>query len=342
MRIAVAFIIGVLVTSVIWPQDRNRGVHQTVPEKDQDDVVRINTRVVFVDVLVKDKRTNQPVSGLTADDFEILDNGRPRPISYFSREGNDRHRPLALLLILAPLDNDDRKDFQRPEIVNSLKTALNKLPPEDEVAVVLVWRDGDAHMLTELTRDRREVAAALENLPKSSNNKPFEKSIKIIQNLALSTAAQRPNSWVNAVLISDSVYLIEHKDRDALGTSLIRANVSFNALISGTDKFFKLFYPLLRAGEQAGVSWFDVPQYLAKHTGGDFVRPRNKQDYGRALERLIGNLTARYSLGFRLTEDELDDGQMNRLEVRVKSRDSQGKDRTLEVRARSGYYRRKQ
>ncbi len=62
-----------------------------------DDTVRVNTRVVFIDALVKDQKTNEPIRDLARADFQVLDDGKPRELSYFTREGDSR-RPLALLL----------------------------------------------------------------------------------------------------------------------------------------------------------------------------------------------------------------------------------------------------
>ena len=101
---------------------------------------------------------------------------------------------------------------------------------------------------------------------------------------------------------------------------------------------FKLFRPLLKGEEEFGASRYDVPQYIARRTGGDYVRPRRKRDYGSALERLIGDQAARYTLGFTLGENEQDDGTMHRLEVKIQTRDAQGKERRIEVSARQGYY----
>ena len=52
-------------------------------ENDDDDVVRITTKLVQVDVTVTD-RSGNPVTNLTADDFEITENGRPQKINNFS------------------------------------------------------------------------------------------------------------------------------------------------------------------------------------------------------------------------------------------------------------------
>ncbi len=54
------------------------------------DMVRIKTRVVFVDALVKDKKTNQPIRDRALEKFRVRDDGKPRTLSYFSRDGLTR------------------------------------------------------------------------------------------------------------------------------------------------------------------------------------------------------------------------------------------------------------
>ena len=59
-----------------------------------EDTIRIKTRVVFLDALVKDKKTSLPISDLTSANFEVLDEGKPRniPISRAKvRHGNRSH-----------------------------------------------------------------------------------------------------------------------------------------------------------------------------------------------------------------------------------------------------------
>ena len=95
-----------------------------------EDTIRIKTRVVFLDALVKDKKTNLPISTLAQENFEVLDNGKTRPLSYFTREGQAR-KPLALILIL-DLRNDGAGRFlKRPEIIKAMKEQLAKLPAGD-------------------------------------------------------------------------------------------------------------------------------------------------------------------------------------------------------------------
>ena len=61
-----------------------------VRAQEVEDTIKIKTRVVFLDALVKDKKTSLPISDLTSANFEVFDNGKPRNISYFTREGEAR------------------------------------------------------------------------------------------------------------------------------------------------------------------------------------------------------------------------------------------------------------
>src|SRR5690242_12467092 len=106
-----------------------------VRAQEVEDTIRIKTRVVFLDALVKDKKTSLPISSLAQDNFEVLDNGKTRAISYFTREGQAR-KPLALILILDLRDDGAGRFLKRPEITKAMEEQLAKLPAGDEVAIM--------------------------------------------------------------------------------------------------------------------------------------------------------------------------------------------------------------
>jgi VWFA-related protein len=311
-----------------------------------EDVVRIRTRVVFLDVLVTDRRTNTPVTDLKSDDFEVFDNDRLRRHTYFSRNGERPDRPLALVLILAPIDERAGKSLQNPALLKSIASALTKLPREDEVALMFSRWGGlvPPQTLVAFTRDRAQIVEALVRLqsfiqPQPASSKPPGESRKALEEPLLAMVSERPDSQVAVIMATDSVYQMTRLERDEIATRLLKRNVTFNALLTGTDKFFSLAYPLLKpASDTLGVSLYGVPGYLARQTGGEEVRVRRAEDYGAALEQLIGDLSARYSLGFTLDEGEPDDGLIHRLKVKVTARDGQGKKRQLKVTTRQGYY----
>lgn len=306
--------------------------------------IRIRTQLVLVDVLVKDQQSNAPVTDLKSKDFEIIDNGRARQHTYFSPSGERSDRPLALVLTLAPIDEGARNSLQNPAILKSFATALASLPPEAEVAVMYSWWGGilPPQSLVAFTRDRSQVAAALAKLP-SFNPPPITVGIRgrthpTLEETLLTVVSDRPNSQVAVVMVTDSIYQLASLERDEMAARLLRNNVTFNALITGTDKFFLLSYPLLKpASDVLNLSLYGVPRYLAQQTGGEEVRVRKLEDYGAALEQVIRHLLSRYSLGFTLAEGESDDGRMHQLKVNVTARDARGKKRKLKVITRQGY-----
>ena len=380
-----------------------------VRAQEVEDTIKIKTRVVFLDALVKDKKTSLPISDLTSANFEVLDEGKPRNISYFTREGQAR-KPLALILILDLRADGAGRFLKQPEILKSMEAELAKLPPGDEVAIMAMDSNESEERLwlTEFTNDRAKLAAALARVPALSvthedppegavqvkqksqdtattqaegkpddiietetihgknggtvvrkthrdgsvnvtrTNKDGKVTIEIgdvydmaaaVKDATRKTAEMRPNSQVSIVWVSDGIAPIFYEDRDATEQILIRDNVIFNSLTVEMRTLFKFLVPMAKPiTGWMGLSLYGSAKHLAQRSGGEAVKVGRVKDYGAGLSRIIGNLTARYSLGFALAEDEVDDGRMHSLEVRVKAQDQKGKTRKLQVSSRQGYY----
>jgi len=377
----------------------------SVNAQEVEDTIKIKTRVVFLDALVKDKKTNLPISNLATENFQVLDDGKPRNISYFTREGQAR-KPLALILILDLREDGAGRFLKRTEILKAMEDEIAKLPSGDEVAIMAMDMNEDEERLwlTEFTNDRTKLAAALARVPAmcvshegqppqtnstvttktdegagkpddivqtetivgrnggtvtrqtrrdgSVNVKRTNKDGSVTMDLgdvydmiaAVKDATRkaeetRPNSQVSIVWVSDGIAPIFFEERDATEQILIRNNVIFNSLTVELRTLFKFLMPVGKpiAG-WLGMSLYGSAKYLAQQSGGEAVKVGRVKDYGAGLSRIIGNLTARYSLGFALAEDEIDDGRMHSLEVRVKAQDEKGKNRKLQVSSRQGYY----
>jgi len=314
-----------------------------------EETVRIRTRVVFVDTLVQDKKTGTPVRDLTQDNFQVLDNGKPRTLAYFAREGDARNRPLALVLLLDLADLGAGKYMQQPEVLQSLNAVLAKLRPEDEVAVAGDFFGMEYEPISGFTRDRAQMTEALAAVPnlvalQHGKIKGDNSLLKVTPHIALEEVTrlatlERPNSQVVIVHITDPILMILFKERRQLAAKLNRANVTYNALTSQSQKLTKvlasIFKPFVFV---AGGSMSGSAQYFAQRTGGEALSVPDPKNYAAALEEIINRLSARYSLGFALGEQERDDGRIHNLEVRVKARDGQNKQRQLVVSARRGYY----
>ncbi|HEU4506697.1 MAG TPA: VWA domain-containing protein [Pyrinomonadaceae bacterium] len=371
-----------------------------------EDTVKIKTRVVFLDALVKDKKTNAPVSNLAPENFEVLDDGKPRNITYFTREGQAR-KPLALIVILDLREDGAGRFLKRPEILKAMEDELAKLPPGDEVAIMAIdlFENEERYWLTDFTNDPAKLTAALACVPEltgrdegpppdgvatmqsqavadqngkpedivatetirgrsgatvtratrrdgSVNIKRMDKNGKVkieldstydmaaaVRDAQRKAEALRPNSQLSIVWVSDGIAPIFFEDRDATEQILIRNNVIFNSLTVEMRTLFKFLMPVGKpVAGWLGVSLYGSAKHLAQRSGGEAIKVGRVKDYGTGLSKIIGNLTARYSLGFALAEDEVDDGCMHSLEVRVKAKDEKGKNRKLLVTSRQGYY----
>jgi len=402
------------------------------------DTIRVRTRVVFMDALVKDKKTGAPISDLKPENFELFDDGKPRTISYFTRDGQAR-KPLAMVIILDCREDGAGRFLKRPEILKAMTDQLAKLPPGDEVGIMAMnlGENEKRVWLTTFTNDPLKIAAALARVPalvehpdkapnlptdaekqktietaqkqskgsvtvsagtepskaEAKDTKPNEtaqakpkaedivetETIKgkngavvtrtvlkdgsvnlkrvsssgnvtielddvydmaaAVRDATRTTEKDRPNSQPTIVWVSDGIAPIFYEDRDATEQILIRSNAIFNSLTVDLRTLFKFLLPIGKplAGWM-GVSLYGSARHLAQQSGGEAVRVNRTSDYGAGLAKIIGNLTARYSLGFALREEEKDDGRMHELAVRVKALDAKGKQRKLDVSSRRGYF----
>src|SRR3989449_1971311 len=202
------------------------------------DTIKVRTRVVFLDALVKEKKTGIPISDLNPENFEVFDDGQPRLISYFTREGQAR-KPLALILILDLRDDGAGRFLKREEVRKAMVEELAKLPPGDEVAILAInlnsvddktaaIRNGHALWLTELTRDRAQLETALARIPalvapsaepnKTETAKTDEKNDKRETSMSVSASSDKIDDQTAEASKS------KPKENDVLETETIRGN----------------------------------------------------------------------------------------------------------------------
>src|SRR5947207_5785134 len=332
----------------------NKPAYSTEQNRNDYDIVRVRTRVVFVDTLVQDQKTGAPIADLTRDGFQVLADGKVRTLSYFSRAAEGRRRPLALVLVIDELvaPNTD-ESLRRNKVLESLASALKRLAPEDEVAIMVNIGGATTplKMLTDFTRDPAKMAEALTTI--GSLPKPparwYRDELENVLTVVEQATMKRPDSQIVIVTLATVLEPIRFSERDKIATRLVRANAFYSPLIrnpgNATIKMRNVPgkmplppRPIFDAiGRLAGMDNY-APAHIAEQTGGEAQSVKQAEAYGAALEKLIGDLAARYNLGFTLKESEQDDGREHKLEVKVKARDAHGKKRKLIVRARHGYY----
>lgn len=404
----------------------------TAQAQEPVETVKVRTRVVFMDALVKDKRTGTPVADLTQDSFEVLDNGKARSLTYFTQMGQAR-KPLALTLVLDVRPDGAGRFLQRKEVQDAIVAELSKLPAEDEVAVLIIGLDdkddNERLWVMNWTNNRAETAQALAQIPAliekytdhddedqkipsdskvevknqdkgkvevNVNTEPGKpETVKIdtdeiekgkttttivgkngavvtrtvdkdgnarvtrvsknkhvtvemdndlymyapIEEITKRAAKERANSQPAIIWVSDGLAPVFYEERNEAEALMIRSNVIFNSLTADLKTAYKFLLPIAKPiTNWVGFNIYGASQHMAKQTGGEAIKVHRADDYARGLNKIVGNLTARYNLGFTLDEAEQDDGTMHQLEVRVRARDAKGKTRKLEVSSRRGYF----
>ncbi len=338
-------------------------------QEQTEDILRVNTRVVFIDALIKDKKKDELVRNLTRDNFTVLDDGQVRELTYFSA-GSETRRPRMLMLVLDFFGGDGRA-FHDKEIVAGLASVLTKLPLEDEVAISTAWLGRDTapcssleqvspdfpplQVLQDFTRDRGKIITSLKAVPDlvtKYNQKSMElrDAPHLYENAAsgipCAVAALKratvtgPNSQAVLVVATDDLVYFPFNARDKMIRSALETGITINLLRIRTSFFTGLLAGAVKkgAGYRKVPGTIDVVADATQQTGGEMARVGNVKKYIQEFENLVGNLTSRYTLGFTIEDNEQNTGRLHKLEIRVKARDERGKERKVSVSARNGYY----
>lgn len=185
-RILLAF---VLLFSLLMPIAGQNPTQQKQPSQPQEDVVRVTTNLVQVDVAVTDKDGRQ-VTNLTPEEFEVLEDGRKQQITNFSYISTDVNassqppdtvtaqpatknapkvqpaslRPEQVRRTVALVVDDLGLSF---ESISYVRDALRKfvdeqMQPNDLVAIIRTSAGSGA--LQQFSSDKRKLYAAIERV----------------------------------------------------------------------------------------------------------------------------------------------------------------------------------
>jgi VWFA-related protein len=319
---------------------------------------------VQIDVSVLDREGN-PVRGLAAQDFTLLENGTPQvirgfvpielpapvqPTAAWVRDvGPDvvaNTQEMRRLVVIVMDDGMTRADAGESKLaVTIARAAVDQLGPADLAAVVFTYL-GRAQ---NFTADRRELRAAIDSfVPRSSSALGPPLACKLPRGGCVVAAMQNVGTFLNTappgrkvlIYVGASPDIPIRPDADdpvsvvtEMFRVLQRANVEVNAFDAGG---LRTFAPtatdrsMKDAADRirAARSEQDNLRSLAENTGGRAIVDTNTPD--AAVADVFRRNSAYYLLGFQSSEAKMD-GRFRKIEVRVNRPD-------VEVRARSGYY----
>ena len=162
--------------------------HAQNPPKPQDDedVLRIKSNLVNIDVIVKDKK-GKYISDLKAEDFTISENGQPQKIEFFDAplsRPETRNTGAAIAETPAPAIAPRNYvslvlDSQTTDVTNlkpvregAIKYIREQVTDADVVAILSVTND--LQMVQPFTQDKAKLIASLESFGLNPQSKNFE------------------------------------------------------------------------------------------------------------------------------------------------------------------------
>lgn len=271
-----------------------------------DDVIRVNTDLVVINVSVIDK-TGQYVKGLKKSDFKIFEDGvevPPNMISSFSLQ----EAPYAAVVLL---DSSGSMEARFSLARSAAIRFLDGLRPEDVAAVYRF--DSKIERVQEFSggRDLAPLAYAIRAKGMTTLNDAIVEAAK--------TLADRTENRKAIVVLSDGVDTFSKASSD----KAVESALAIGATIFAVD-----MSALETPGYQKRQSAASLKAFAEK-TGGRFISTPGGPELRDAFTGIASELGQQYTIAYRPTNQKRD-GKWRALEVKVAREE-------LTVRTRKGY-----
>ena len=276
---------------------------------------RAGVDLVHFSVVVTDKQ-GSPITGLKADDFEVIEEGKPQSVTYFAEgfpEPGDLGRVLPLHLGLA-LDTSGSMEAD----INDVRTGMIKFVNANEHAVDTTLVDFDT-----------EVRLA------RYGGSDYARLIERIR-------MRKPDGWT-AFYDAVGVYLNGAAEQDGEKILVIytdggdtRSSLTFRDLLDllkASDVTTYVIGYLEHQPQSARNEQRMQLQRMAELTGGDAFFPGSIKELQKIYGKIEKTIAARYSLGYMSTDTRMN-GTWRKVQIRLKRADLKG----AKLRTREGYY----
>ena len=291
-------------------QQQRQHLQRTDPPQADEETITIDAALVNTHVSVRD-RSGRSISGLTKDDFTLLDEGKEQPIIYFSQESN---QPLRLAVVV-----DRSSSIER--VIAVAKTAgrdfFNSVLSLGRDRACLVAFDSGVYLAQDFTDDADALATALSGLTASGGTSMFDAIYKTSRDKLSGTDQARKV----ILLITDGDDTTSRASIEQATQMALKNNVTIYALRLPNENS-------LNVRDLRGRPVLDR---LTEATGGrQFYCDGDKSRLGGFFNSLQNEMRSQYSIGYRF-QSESAARKFHRITIRVK-------EPNLKAFTRSGYY----
>jgi len=266
--------------------------------------IHVDTQLVLLDVVVENKKSGQAVDTLSAEDFQIAEDGVPQTITYCSRD----QLPLSVVLLF---DMTETVHAALEPLARAAMETLGHLKPEDEVAVMIF--SSRTELLQDFTKNRALAAYAIKTASWMADVEGTFLDEDMFEAVDQAMKARAPGNrrvlvWLTDGTANEQNSMTQasigqhspahlHSQQEAM-TKLIQSGAVVSALIDRTAETNRAIAESAMGGTRLG----DIDQY-AKATGG-LVMSTSTREAADRLALLIDRMRARYTLGFKPTRVE--------------------------------------
>ncbi len=272
--------------------------------------------LVHFSVVLTDKQ-GVPITGLKAEDFEIIEEGKPQRITYFSQgdpEDGDNLGDVLPLHIGLTLDVSGSMERD----IHDVRTAVVKFLNANASAIDFTLVDFDTEV-----RVGRYGAGEIERLIERIRRRKADGWTALFDAVGV---------YLNGVgpLDGQKIMLLYTDGGDT------RSELTFSDLIDllkASDVTVYAVGYLENQSSSARTQAQSQLQRMATVTGGQAFFPSNIKELDKIYEKIQREIAARYSLGY-LSTDTRADGAWRKVEIKVKRADL----KAAKLRTRTGYF----
>jgi VWFA-related protein len=283
----------------------------TPEEVSEDDVIRVDTELVSVNVSVVDRGTSHGVNDLTKDDFRLYENNAAQQVLHFESSS----APFNLVL-LVDLSGSTAK------VVELIKSAalhfVDAARPFDRIGVITFA--GSQVIVSPLTTDHAALHDRINAIQKPDGSTKLYDSLSFAMDEVF---RQSKDSRRNAIVVIsdglDSVMPNVTGEGSALSfPELIRQAREFDGVIYSIWTDTQSYEPLSPGDIQQET--FDLAhdqmKEIADVGGGAFYECFKLQDLAGSYDRVVADLGTLYTLSYR-PSNRLRDGSWRAIRVNV-------------------------
>ncbi len=293
-----------------------------------EQILKVRTELVNVDVLARQKQTGRIVSNLTKDDFSVFEDGVQQAISYFSQE----RLPLSIVLLV---DRAGCINAFNDRIRAATIKAFSDLSAEDEIAIMTF--SNKVSLAQPFTRDRQLIADKIMAVEQQHSSEQHYFNAGIYEAANFMIKAANPAGRRAIIVLTSleaSIDFSRVSEKEAL-----EAVLESGAVVSGV--LVKTLGGRIEQGirgkptsilRHIGLRSGSLKMFV-QETGGELINAEPEK-MEETLTRMVSHIGESYSLAY-LPTNSARDGKRRKIKVQLSPEVEKREGKTVLITRRS-------